>query len=73
MAPDAQAVIQFIKMLQTVFAVRIAMYVGLIASIALFGAALWFNTWERAATASAFAVLVFWPLVRADTRTQKGE
>jgi len=68
MAPELKAVVQFVQIAQQVIALRILTYFGFIASSALFGVALWLPSWERAVTASLFAVLVYWPLLRVESK-----
>ena len=74
MAPEIQAVIRFATIAQQILALRVLTYMGFIASTALFGVALWLPSWERAVTASLFAVLIYWPLIRAERgKTPQGE
>ena len=73
MAPELKAVIQFVTIAQQVLALRILTYLGFIAATCLFGVALWLPSWERAVTASAFAVLCYWPLIRLERAAPKGE
>jgi len=47
---------------------RVLTVIGMLACIGLFAYALWLPTWERAAIASLFAVLVYWPLIRIELR-----
>jgi len=69
MAPELKAVVQFVQIAQQVIALRILTYLGFIASSSLFGVALWQPSWERAVTASLFAVLVYWPSLRIESKS----
>lgn len=67
-APELEAIIKFGQIGIRTLATRVLTFVGFIACAAAFGVALWLPTWERATIASLFALLVYWPLIRLETR-----
>lgn len=74
---ELEAVIRYARAVTTVASERILTYLGFLAASAIFGFAMWEPDWKRAATASLFAVLVYWPAVRLESAqkqaAQQGE
>ncbi len=68
---EVEAVIKFARTGMQAFSERVLTFTGLLACIGVFGAVLYEPTWTRVAAGSAFAVLVFWPIVRLETRKKE--
>ena len=68
---EVDAVIKFARMGMQTLSERALTYVGLLASIGIFGWAIYDGAWSATATACAFAVLVFWPLVRLESKKKE--
>ena len=69
-AADIQAVIKFGQLGLQILAKRILTYFGFIACAGVFGVAMWLPSWERAVTASLFALLVYWPILKHERRSE---
>ncbi len=67
-AVAAQLVLTYIKTGMQVLATRVLSLLGLVATVALFGAALAQQSWLSLTAAGIFAVLVFLPLLWRDAR-----
>lgn len=65
---EVEAVIRFARAGLSALSERSLTWAGLFLSAALFAYAAWEATWIQAAAACAFAVLVYWPLVRLETK-----
>lgn len=67
------ALVRYVRVGTAVLAARILTLLGLFMCAGGFAWALWGPSWERVAAASAFAVLVFWPVVRLDKGKEDGQ
>lgn len=68
---EVEAIIKFSKLGLQALSERVLTFVGMLACIGIFGAVLYDATWVRVACASAFAVLVYWPIVRLESSKTK--
>lgn len=66
MAPEVEAVIKFSRIGLRALSERALSLTALVGCMALFGYAAVEPDWKRVAGACAFAVLVFWPLLRLE-------
>lgn len=60
---------QFLRVALDALSRRAARWVAMLAAFTLFGAAVWWPSWQRLAAASAFTILVHIPLwLKGDSR-----
>ena len=71
-AKEVEALVRFARAGLHTLSERVLTYVSLCACIGIFGWALYDGAWAATATACAFAVLVFWPVLKLEsTRTKE--
>lgn len=68
---EVDAVIKFARIGLQALSERVLTFTGMLACIGIFGWALYDGAWAATATASAFAVLVYWPAVRLESKRKE--
>lgn len=63
-----QMIVAVLQLGIRVLASRIAVFLGILGAVGLFIAALALQTWMALAVASAFAIVVLWPLLMTEGR-----
>lgn len=70
-APEIEAMVRFARAGLLALSERVLTLLGLIMSFSLAGWSMLEPTWQRGAIVAAFAILVYWPLVRLETKRKE--